>query len=254
MNNNAHDQEGSPDKRPPTLQEIEQAVQTQTIDREQETISCIEELLQGYFHGFNRLRRVQPKYEETREYVWLLLSFRTTHSLRWAFHLLLCGYYSQSFALVRMGYEDWLTCFDCLDHPETVEALLARKKPANFSDMARRLPEDLRKWWGQSGDDDSLYGALSTFSHPRWRSLMVILNPRTKMLRLAPEYDEVYFLWVASELIQVLVRMSEFVTRLLHPVDQTWVMNDFKARVDRGNAALGDIDERGKRLEGPSPE
>ena len=124
------------------------------------------------------------------------------------------GYYTQCFSLTRSVLEDWLTAYDCKEHPETVDALLdARKRMPRFSVMYDRLPCDLRRLWGRQGDHEGTYGFLSTFGHPRFRALEDTLSQAGRV-RIVPEYDDMRFALGAWFLLMGYLLMLEFVEKL----------------------------------------
>lgn len=206
-------------ERLPSLDELEEQTSVETINREQEVLNAIEQLLNQYIAGFRLLGKSKVTHAEGQELVWSSLTLRAFKSFRWAYHLLQRGYYSQSMMLTRSGYEDWLVCMDCISYDETVDALLdgGRRVPT-FRDMSERLPESLKKEWTDYGGVEGLYGFLSTFSHPRYRTLVQNIDPEQRSFRVTPSFDQSYFLVTSYYLLQGALRMLEFLARLVHPI------------------------------------
>ena len=207
---------------PPNLDEVEEQIQAEILDREGTTVGVIEELLNQHLAGFMEIGTFTISEDNRLEQVWILLTNRAFNSLRWAFHLLKTGYYSQSMMLTRSAFEDWLACEDSKSHPETIEALLkgAGRVPSP-STMAERLEEPLKgEWLGLPGVDGT-YGLLSTFSHPRHQGLAALFAKGSMTMRLGPTWDENLFIVSADYLLLALMRMMEFIARLA-PSASTW--------------------------------
>ena len=175
------------------LDELEAEVQTSTIERHQDVVAGVEQLLNCYLEGLTNIGQFTITEENQRELVWFFIESRSVNSMRWGFELMTRGYYVQSITLIRLVYEDWLVCWDCIDHPNTVKAILAgNTRMPTFSDMADRLKEPhLSLWKGETQEVEGTYGLLSTFAHPRHRALMVQRDPDSQSLRLGPLYDQV---------------------------------------------------------------
>lgn len=207
----------------PNLDELEEKIKAEIISNEKEVLGVIEGLLNQHLAGFRQIGSFTLADENLPQQVWLLLTNRAFNSLRWSFHLLQTGYYSQSMMLTRAGFEDWLVCEDSKGHPETIDALLNRGgRVPSVSDMAARLEESLLKEWRGVVGDDGIYGLLSTFTHPRYRAVAVMVDPETQYLRLGPSWDEDLFIATANYLLLALIRMMEFVIRLV-PQDTAWL-------------------------------
>lgn len=242
----------------PYLDELEQQVRTHTIERERATLIVIEQLLNLYLAGFGLLGQFKKTDNNRPEQVWVLLTSRAFSSMRWAYHLLQCGYYSQSLILTRAVWEDWLVCFDCIEHSDTAVALLdgdtpwtykyIREKSLRFSDMADRLPELLKQQWQGHGGGDGVYGALSTFSHPRHHALAAAVSRASNTLRVKPDYDRDLFLVSSYTLLQGAVRMMEFLVRLLPPDTTDWQVQCSRL-IERAHTCLNALNSRATRTE-----
>ena len=191
----------------------------QTWEREWETLQIIQDLVDLHFSLFKHPGKLDISKETKLQRVWLTLVTRASHSSRLGLYALESGYYAQSFALTRAVLEDWLVAFDCKDHPETVDALLDCKGSVpRFSAMAKRLPCNLRRLWGEYGDDEGNYGYLSTFAHPRARAMQDTLN-REGRVRVVPEYDEIRFALAAHSFVTAIMLQLEFEERLADHMD-----------------------------------
>ena len=84
------------EKTPPNLDEVEQQIQAEILGREGKTIRVTEDLLNQHLAGFSEIGPFTISEDNGLEQVWILLTNRAFNSLRWAFHLLTTGYYSQS--------------------------------------------------------------------------------------------------------------------------------------------------------------
>ena len=126
----------------------------QTWEREEETLEIIHDVVALHFSLFKYPGKLDISEETKLQRAWLRLVTRASHSSRIGLYALESGYYAQSFALTRAVLEDWLTAFDCKEHPETVDALLDCKGSVpRFSVMAKRLPGNLKRLWDEYGDD-----------------------------------------------------------------------------------------------------
>ena len=233
----------------PNLDELEERIKAKIISTEKGVIGVIEALLNQYLAGFRQIGSFTLTDENHPQQVWLLLTNRAFNSLRWSFHLLQTGYYSQSMMLTRAGFEDWLVCEDSKGHPETIDALLNRAgRIPSVSDMAARLEEPLFKEWRGVVGDDGIYGLLSTFTHPRYRAVAVMVDPETQNLRLGPSWDEDLFIVTANYLLLALIRMMESLIRPV-PQDTEWLA-DLKPFMDRSHQCREILMSRAKiRLE-----
>ena len=176
------------------------------------------------------------------------LWFSTSHSSRVALYALESGYYTQSFALTRAVFEDCLTAYDCIEHPETAEALLdSSKTMPRFSAMYKRLPCWLKRLWGEQGDYEGTYGFLSTFAHPRFRAIEDTSN-REGTVRIVPEYNEIRFALAARFLIQANLLMLVFVERLAdyldYPECKEWKTLQLETVKPKGYGLLESLIER----------
>ena len=92
--------------------------------------------------------------------------------------------------------------------------------------MSNRLEEPRKTNWETS------YGLLSTFTHPRLRSVATLFAPGESTVRLGQCWDEDLFVVTANYIIQVYIAMLEFTGRLVPP-DSHW-FELAKPTVDRG--------------------
>ena len=198
----------------PSLEELETKVRGETRQRHGPVLECLEALLNCYLEGFRELDHFTSTEGNEREQVWVFLVTKSFNSMRWAFHLLQHGYYTQALTLIRTVWEDWLVCEDCVNRPDTVIATLGKGgRVPSFKKMADRMEEPLRSdWIGESQGDEGTYGVLSTFAHPRARAIHVIRNPESGVIRLGPNYDERLFLYTSHVLINAGIRMTEVVS------------------------------------------
>ena len=202
---------------PPNLDEVECGVTEETKRREPKTLARIEALLNAFLPAFRETDQFTPTTSNRRKHLWWLLVGRSFNSLRWAFHLLQVGYYSQALILVRSVEEDWLVCQDCLEHPDTVEALFDdSKKMPSFKVMANRLPETLRETWtAPKGQPERTYDILSTISHPRPRSLRLSFDFDENRPRVGPGYEEPLFVFTSTNTLVSAMCIAEFLVRLV---------------------------------------
>ena len=114
--------------RSPNLDEIEQQVAQETRRLEAKTLANIEALLNAFLPAFRETGQFTPTENNRQQQVWWLLVGQSFNSLRWGFHLLQLGYYTQALILERSVEENWLVCQDCLGHPQTVQALFDESK------------------------------------------------------------------------------------------------------------------------------
>jgi hypothetical protein len=208
----------------PSLTELEERTRTQTNESEVETLSAIIKLLNQYLTGFQQIGEFNKTDTNQAEQVWLYLTVRAFNSLRQAYSLMESGYYSQSIMLIRATFEDWLVCEDVKAHPDTVGAILSNNRPMpTISTMINRLDECLKQRLGDMLGDNGLYGILSTFTHPRYRAAAVLVDPDSNLIRLGPSYDEDLFLFVSNYLMSALIRMTEFLARLVGATNEEWL-------------------------------
>ena len=197
-----------------TFLEILESTRLETIRREAETLNILREVVDLHCSLFAHPRTLGVNEDNKLQRVWLALTTSAAHSSRVALNELESGYYTQCFTLTRSVFEDWLTAYDCNEHPETVDALLdSRKSMPHFSTMSDRLPCGLKRLWGRQGDYEGTYGFLSTFAHPRFRAIEDTLNQEGRV-RIVPEYNEMRFALGAWFLFKANLLMVEFVERL----------------------------------------
>jgi hypothetical protein len=232
------------------LGELEEQTRTQTRGLEQKVLAAIEQMLDLYLSGFQQIGKFTRTDNNRLEQVWVFLTIRAFNSMRWAYYLLESGYFSQSMMLTRTAFEDWLVSMDCIEHSETVEAILGEKgRVPKFSTMANRLEKPLKKEWKDIEGDDGVYGLLSTFSHPRYRAIAVLLDPKSKVFRVGPAYDDDLFLVASNYLLLGLIRMMEFLARLVDPIEPNWTQAA-KPILDQSQVCRGEVLARAKaRLE-----
>lgn len=233
----------------PILDQWEEQTRLETRRLESPALEAIELLLNSYLSGFGELGTFQLTDSNRREQVWLLLTTRTFNSLRWAFHLLVTGYYSQSLTLIRMAAEDWLYSEDSKEHEETIGFLLERKgKTPYISTMANRLENDLKEaWQGQAGKEGS-YSFLCSFAHPNYRGMAALSNQEGG-LNLGPSYHETYFLATAEYLLIRLIRSMEFLGLLVESVSpQSPWLDDPGGVMAKGHSAREEINTRSATL------
>ena len=89
--------------------------------------------------------------------------------------------------------------------------------------MAATLEEPLKTKWIDIRGQEVLYGFLSTFSHPRWRAISILLDPERKVLSIGPTYDYNLFIVTANYLLHAGMRVMEFLYRLVAPIAPDWI-------------------------------
>ena len=230
----------------PNLDELEVRVKSEITSRESLVLGVMEDLLNQHLAGFRQIGSFTLTADNQPEEVWVLLTNRAFNSLRWGYHLLQTGYYSQAMMLTRAAFEDWLVCEDAKGHPKTRAALLDRVgRVPNPSVMAARLEKPLREEWKGVVGDDGIYGLLSTFAHPRYRAVAVLVDSETHNLRLGPSWDEDLFIVTANYLLLALIRMMEFVIRVV-PKDTAW-LQELKLSMDRAHQCRDELIARAKQ-------
>ena len=220
----------------------------QATRREAETLETLHEVVDLHFSLFQTPGMLEVTEDNKLQRVWLGLTTSASHSSRVALYALESGYYTQSFALTRAVFEDWLTAYDCKEHPETADALLdSNKTMPRFSTMYKRLPCGLKRLWGEQGDYEGTYGFLSTFAHPRSRAIEDTLN-REGTVRIVPEYHEIRFALAAWFFIKANLLMLEFVERLADfldsPESQEWKNLQLETVKPNGYGLLESLDKR----------
>jgi hypothetical protein len=222
-----------------SLEELEEQTKTQTRRQEGKILTIIEGLLNRYSVCFEQIGQFQRTNDNTVELVWLFLTIRAFNSMRWAYCLLETGYYSQSMMLTRSAFEDWLVCEDCKTHPSTVNAILEEgKRVPNPKTMSDRLEEPLKQKW-----NDEIYGFLSTFTHPRYSGVAVLIDPETKFLRVGPAYEWKLVLVTSHYLLFALILMTEFLIRLVDPIEPSWWL-ETKTVVDQAQECRQEVFNR----------
>ena len=196
----------------------------------------------------NAAETVEAPYTAAERLTFLPQPASASHSSRVALYALESGYYTQSFALTRAMFEDWLAAYDCKEHPETADALLdSNKAMPSFSTTYKRLPCGLKRLWGEQGVYEGTYGFLSTFAHPRSRAIEDTLN-REGTVRIVPEYNEIRFALAARFFIEANLLMLEFVERLADYLDsaesQEWKNLQLETVKPKGFGLLESLNKR----------
>lgn len=207
----------------PSLEEKEKQVKTDTAREHRDEINLVTKLLNAHMAGFEKLGAFTLSANNELEYAWLLLTTRSFNSLRCAFDLLQKGYYSQAMMLIRSADEDWLIGKDCEKNQETLAALLngkgeLGKGKLTFSEMAKRVEERMEI----SGAWKNIYGQLSTIAHARKQALMILINPKTKELRLGSHYDDGLFLASYQSFLAAALIIPELLHKLLGDNAKQW--------------------------------
>ena len=231
---------------PPNVDEIERQVAQETRQRETKTLASIEALLGTFLPAFRETGQFTLAESNRREQVWWLLVGQSFNSLRWAFHLLQIGYYTQALILERSVEENWLVCQDCLEHAGTVDALFDdSKRMPTFRDMANRLPENLRNTWqAPKGQPQQAYGILSTISHPRPRALRLAFDFDNNRPRVGPGYNEPLFVFTSLYILVGTISITGFLVRLVSDESKEPLM----AEMQRADDYLGSLRHRAERL------
>jgi hypothetical protein len=200
----------------PPLDEVEEQVRAATAKYHSSELGLLENLLNCYISGITRIGTFTRTENNRLQQVHLFLTIRSFNSLRWAYHLLKSGYYSQAAMLVRSAYEDWLVCKDSEKCAFTVDALLTGvpklgEGKLTYTEMARRVDPGYENVWKND------YGSLSEYgSHPRMRAVAILIDPGTKTLRFGGHYDRVLFVATCDVLLNILILMiTEFLPKLL---------------------------------------
>ena len=231
-----------------TYLEMLEDTRVQATRREAETLETLHEVVDLHFSLFQHPGTLEATEDNKLQRVWLALTTSASHSSRVALYALESGYYTQSFALTRAMFEDWLAAYDCKEHPETADALLdSNKAMPRFSTMYNRLPCGLKRLWGEQGVYEGTYGFLSTFAHPRSRAIEDTLN-REGTVRIVPEYNEIRFALAARFFIEANLLMLKFVERLADYLDsaesQEWKNLQLETVKPKGFGLLESLNKR----------
>jgi len=90
--------------------------------------------------------------------------------------------------------------------------------------MAERLEPDLRDaWLGTDGNDGS-YALLSRFAHPNYAGMATLVQQDSGVVNVGPFFDEAMFLVAANYLVLRLIRITEFLVRLVNQ-DSYWLLS-----------------------------
>ena len=216
--------------------------------RERETLEPLHEILDLHFSLFSHPVTLEATEENKLQRVWISLTTSASHSSRVALYALESGYYTQCFALTRSALENWLTAFDCKEHPETVEALLDENKAMpRFSEMYERLPCNLKSLWREQGSDAGTYDFLSTFAHPRHRAIEDTRN-REGRVRTVPDYDDMRFALAARHLVIAILLLMDYLARLADfldsPESEEWKASQLKTVKPKGFTLLESLNKR----------
>lgn len=176
------------------LLEHEKQISERTQAENPTEVGLCERFLNHLGDGFNRIERPLT-YEEPKGTI-LLLTTMGYNSLRWAWELLLKGYYTQANALSRTGWECWLNGTYLLLYPEELE---------RWRDFASRpKPKEMRRLvagrWAELGlgkvDEfqtsmDRWYSDYSEYVHPSDKALKALVARRNSgwWLYLGGEHD-----------------------------------------------------------------
>ena len=156
-----------------------------------------------------------------------LLATRSFNSIRVARQVLERGYYQQAMSLVRMAAEDQLIALDSETHGPTLRALLhddgrlGRGKLA-YGQMAKRQSARREEVWG----DD--YGYLSEHAHPRFRSMVALVQfgpDGQKVVRPGSHYSELSVNVVLYYMSREIVQMFAVVHKLTAGAGIDWESN-----------------------------
>lgn len=202
----------------PNLEDVERDVKKRTTAEQADHLTIAVKSLNIYIRGFQELERITPSEENELEWARRLLCARAFNSLRCAYLLLQVGYYTQALTLVRSVMEDWLIALDCESNPPTLKALLKGKgRMPRFEEMARRQGEAIRKLWrGLDHSGEGTYGLLSTFAHPRKRSLGALLDRDKGLIRNGGQYNADMFALTCYYLVTEASGFTEILARLVH--------------------------------------
>ena len=238
------------------VDELEQHVRAHTREQHRSLLGALESLLNAYLAVIRESGPFHPSDENRREQAWLLLTARSFNSMRWAYELVSTGYYTQSMILTRSVFEDWLVCMDVVNHEATLNAILEPGgRVPRFAEMAQRsLPPELLEWWqGDGNSDQSVYGLLSTFAHPRYRALAAQLVQSTSSLRIGPAYEEDMFLVSFHYLATAARRMTEFLARSAGEDAAGAIADELRAAIANTNEATDAAIARAIQLLGDEP-
>jgi len=199
----------------------------ETLNYHVDEVSLLQRVLGDYLPAFAALDgyRIQDQSEE----LILALLIKAFNSLKCAHDLLLKGHYGQCLTLVRTVEEDWLTCIYVNKHREKAKLWLKGRRTPSFACMRLDLDEDFRKKVAES------YGILSTFAHPRLRSIVVSMDrePGNISLRLGGKYDRDHFTAAIYSMIGSATDLLGIPAIFLHEKEPAWFaqINDTQAVV-----------------------
>lgn len=212
----------------PSLEEVEAQVKATTLDQHKEEIKLVENFLNCYLAGFNKMDRFTPTEDNDLKFAWLLLTIRSFNSLRCAYELLQKGYYNQAATLIRAAEEDYLTCRYCEVDESAVKALLQGKGELGkgkftFTNMAKAISEDFYKNWQTN------YGLLSELAHPRQLAMGMVVDWQSNKLTLGADYNENHFVATSQVLLINAIAMIGFLIKLLGENALQWQKESFSA-------------------------
>ena len=183
---------------PIDLEGMEEHTRHITLDVEFGTLDIINKHLGLYLKLFHTMKgNIDPEDETNRAQ--RFLGSRSWNSLRCAYHQLQIGYCTQAIILTRSAMEDWLVLEDGRSNPSTFQKLFDGERMPSFSVMADRLPEANKVFWKDIDGHDGVYSLLSTISHPRYRALLLAVNPETSQLKVGPDYNAEHFILVSHQ-------------------------------------------------------
>ena len=236
----------------PNIDELERETEERTRRNYGHWHDALEELLNAYLAAFRAVGAFEVTEENRQQQLWLRLVSLCFNSLKWAMVLWKTGYYTQALILARSVFENWLVCMDTIEHGDTVDSLLSGGRLPTFKEMAdRSLSSELQQWfYGPSASSNvSVYGFLSTFSHPRFRASSTQVDPQGHTLRVGPHYDETLAIVAYYYVAQAAVKMSEFATRMVPRENQEDVVRThLQPGVDRANECVDEALTKAKAL------
>jgi hypothetical protein len=232
-------------KNTPSLIVFETQVRKITSKSHQEEIELLTNILNMYINGFSSIGSFTYNQDNEKETAWLLLAARSFRSMRSALQLMLMGYYGQAISLLRTMTEDFLICHDCIKNTKAIEAILhnayripSRENGLTFYAMADRT--DNLKIYKKD------YAHQSELTHPSALSIVIIRDPKTDEINVAPRYDEILFLDCCEIMVRNALMMSEFMARLLSKLskakDTSWAENA-KQTMDEASGWLNKMRE-----------
>ena len=203
------------------LLKMEKEVARRTRAEKATEVSLCERFFNHLGVGFNRIGK--PFSWKEPDGTILLLTTMGFNSLRWAWELLLKGYYVQANALSRTGYECWLHGAYLLLYPERLEQWRVFEKRPTPAEMRRLVAERAAQADSEVGASEFLdgmgriYFEYSDYAHPSDLSLNVLVDEKDggKWLRLGCDYDAVLILQSTNMFCTAAALLFTAVDRLL---------------------------------------